>query len=101
VLATQPQGRLAGRLGLGVGLVRGVAIVRVDPRLATLAEALQQMADGAWREGQLLGDLGGVLAGLPPLPDRPPDRNRNGTWHGDDSRRGTTNGLPRVILVAN
>jgi hypothetical protein len=83
MLLPQGQGRLA-HPGGGIGRGRGRVIAEPKGRLASAAKLLHQMAHGARRQGQHLGDRGGGLTASPPLPDQGSDRDGHGPWHGDD-----------------
>jgi hypothetical protein len=57
VLAPQRHGRLTGPGRIGLGQPPGGAVVGPQPRLAALAEPLQQVADGADRQAEVDGEL--------------------------------------------
>jgi hypothetical protein len=89
VLSPEGQGRLPDLLAQNLGSRGRATIVGTDRGLTAPAEALEEVAHRADGQGQLLGDAGGGLTGLPPPPDHPSDRNGHRTRHGEDSREGS------------
>jgi hypothetical protein len=81
MVSAQGEGDLADLGRVGLGQMSGRVIVGSETVGPALAEALEQMAHGAWGESEGGGEAGGGLALLGTLEQLPPDRDWDGPWH--------------------
>jgi hypothetical protein len=96
MVATVSQSGLADRGGVGVGPGNRGVVVGLHGGFPALAEAVQQVTDGADREAEVGSQTGGAVPAPGPLEQLPPHGDRDRLGHGGGLlARGAEPGLIR------